>query len=156
MIHNPNLSFNIKVTDSDSELNELSFDMVLGNAEIPGNFSPDTSTETEGDGILSFDLSSLQSGGLYDAEIRVFDGTNYDSVIFESWFAGNRRTITIQQDVDPTDGFEGGQKVSKDYEIYYLSGGPDSAAGTKYLFVGDSLNGAVSYTHLTLPTILLV
>jgi len=143
LIHNTNLAFNVRVTDSDSDLNDLSFDMVIGSAEIPGNFSPDTSTEIEGDGILSFDLSSLQRGGLYDAEIRVFDGNNYDSVIFESWFAGNRRTITIQQDVDPTDGFEGGQKISKDYEIYYLSGGPDSYAGTKYLFVGDSLNGEI-------------
>ena len=143
LIHNTNLAFNVRVTDSDSDLNDLSFDMVIGSAEIPGNFSPDTSTEIEGDGILSFDLSSLQRGGLYDAEIRVFDGNNYDSVIFESWFAGNRRTITIQQDVDPTDGFEGGQKISKDYEIYYLSGGPDSSAGTKYLFVGDSLNGEI-------------
>ena len=143
LIHNTNLAFNVRVTDSDSDLNDLSFDMVMGSAVIPGNFSPDTSTEIEGDGILSFDLSSLQRGGLYDAEIRVFDGNNYDSVIFESWFAGNRRTITIQQDVDPTDGFEGGQKISKDYEIYYLSGGPDSSAGTKYLFVGDSLNGEI-------------
>ena len=141
LIHNTNLVFNVRVTDSDSDLNELSFDLVIGNAEIPGNFSADTSTEVEGDGNLVFDLSSLQNGGLYSAEIRVFDGNNYDSVIFESWFSGNRRTITIQQDVDPTDGFEGGQKVSKDYEIYYLSGGPDSSAGTKYLFVGDSLNG---------------
>jgi hypothetical protein len=143
LIYNTNLAFNVRVTDSDSDLNDLSFDMVLGSAVIPGNFSPDTSTEIEGDGILSFDLSSLQRGGLYDAEIRVFDGNNYDSVIFNSWFAGKRRTITIQQDVDPTDGFEGGQKVSKDYEIYYLSGGPDSSAGTKYLFVGDSLNGEI-------------
>mgnify|MGYP001260502929 CR=1 FL=1 len=117
LIHNTNLAFNVRVTDSDSDLNDLSFDMVLGSAVIPGNFSLDTSTEIEGDGILSFDLSSLQRGGLYDAEIRVFDGDNYDSVIFESWFAGNRRTITIQQDVDPTDGFDGGEKVSKDYEI---------------------------------------
>ena len=76
-----------------------------------------------------------------DAEVRVYDGSNYDSVSFESWFVGNRRTITIQQDVNPEDGFDGGQKVSKEYEIYYLSGGPNSLAGTKYLFVGDSLNG---------------
>ena len=73
------------------------------------------------------------------AEIRVFDGSNYDSISFESWFAGNRRTITIQQDVDPDDGFDGGEKVSKDYEIYYLLGSQDSLAETKYLFVGDSL-----------------
>ena len=33
------------------------------------------------------------------------------------------------------------KKAPKDYKVYYLSGGPDSAAGTKYLFIGDSLNG---------------
>ena len=62
-------------------------------------------------------------------------------ISFESWFAGSRRTITIEQDDDPEDGFDGGEKTSKDYEIYYLSGGPNSLAGTTYLFVGDSLDG---------------
>ena len=118
LIHNTNLSFNVRVTDSDSSFNELSFDLVIGGAEIPGSFSPDTSTEIEGDGNLVFDLSSLQNGGLYSAEIRVFDGDNYDSVIFESWFAGNRRTITIQQDVDASDGFgSDGDKISKNYTL---------------------------------------
>ena len=115
--------------------------MILGDDLINGYFSPDTSTAIEGDGNLVFDLSSIQNGGLYTAEVRVFDGSNYNSVTFESWFAGNRRTITIQQDVDPEDGFDGGQKVSKKYEIYYLSGGPESLGSTTYLFVGDSLNG---------------
>ena len=141
LIYDQSLSFKIRATDSDSNANELSFDMILGDTLINGSFTPDTSTETEGDGNLVFDLSSIQNGGLYTAEVRVFDGSNYDSVIFESWFAGNRRTITIQQDVDPEDGFNGGQKISKKYEIYYLSGGPESLGSTKYLFVGDSLNG---------------
>ena len=141
LIHDPNLAFDVRVTDLDSNLNELTFDLVIGSKVISGNFSPDASTEIEGDGSLVFDLSSLQDGGLYSAEIRVSDGDNYDSVIFESWFSGNRKTISIQQDVDPLDGFEGGEKVTKDYEIYYLSGSPDSLAGTKYLFVGDSLDG---------------
>ena len=141
LIHNQNLSFDIKVADSDTQLDELSFDILIDDIVINGSFSSNTSTEIEGDGNLSFDLSSLQKGGLYMAEIRVFDGSNYDSISFESWFAGNRRTITIQQDVDPDDGFDGGEKVSKDYEIYYLLGSQDSLAETKYLFVGDSLNG---------------
>lgn len=141
LIHDQNLAFKIKVTDSDTNLNELSFELILGDTVINGDFSTDISTEIEGDGNLVFDLSSLQTGGFYTAEVRVFDGSNYDSVNFESWFAGNRRIITIQQDVNPEDGFDGGEKISKDYEIYYLSGGPDSLAGTKYLFVGDSLNG---------------
>jgi hypothetical protein len=141
LIHNQNLSLDIKVADSDTQLDELSFDILLDDIVINGSFSPNTSTEIEGDGNLSYDLSSLQKGGLYTAEIRVFDGSNYDSISFESWFAGNRRTITIQQDVEPDDGFDGGEKVSKDYEIYYLLGSQDSLAETKYLFVGDSLNG---------------
>ena len=141
LIHDQNLAFKIKVTDSDTNLNELSFELILGDTVINGDFSTDISTEIEGDGNLVFDLSSLQTGGFYTAEVRVFDGSNYDSVNFESWFVGNRRIITIQQDVNPEDGFDGGEKISKDYEIYYLSGGPDSLAGTKYLFVGDSLNG---------------
>jgi hypothetical protein len=90
--------------------------------------------------LLTFNLSNLQNGGLYTAQIQVSDGTDTSSISFESWFAANKRTITIEQDDDPEDGFEGGAKTSKDYEIYYLSGGPNSLAGTKYLFVADSLD----------------
>ena len=76
LIHDQSLSFNIRVTDSDSNANELSFDMILGDDLINGYFSPDTSTAIEGDGNLVFDLSSIQNGGLYTAEVRVFDGSN--------------------------------------------------------------------------------
>ena len=99
----------------------------------------DAAPNPENSGSLVLDISNLDNGGLYNAELRVNDGTDSVSITFEAWFATNNEIITIQQDVDPTDGFDGGEKVSKDYEIYYLSGGPDSLAGTKYLFVGDSL-----------------
>ena len=141
LIHEPAQTFKIRVSDEDNQLEELTFEIVIGSESIPGTFVLDESTTIEGDGDVTFDLSALQNGGLYNAEIRASDGIDFNAISFESWFAGNRRTITIQQDDDPEDGFDGGAKTSKDYEIYYLSGGPNSLAGTTYLFVGDSLNG---------------
>ena len=141
LIHEPTQTFKIRVSDEDNQLEELTFEIVIGSESIPGTFVLDESTTIEGDGDLTFDLSSLQNGGLYTAEIRASDGIDFSAISFESWFVGNRRTITIQQDDDPEDGFDGGAKTAKDYEIYYLSGGPNSLAGTTYLFVGDSLNG---------------
>ena len=91
---------------------------------------------------MAFNLLSLQSAGLYDAEVRVFDGEDYDFVTFEAWFVSNRSELRIQQDDDPEDGFDGGDKSPKDYKIYYLSGGPSAMGRTKYLFIGDSLNDA--------------
>ena len=141
LIHEPTQTFKIRVSDEDNQLEELTFEIVIGSESIPGTFVLDESTTIEGDGDVTFDLSALQNGGLYTAEIRASDGIDFSAISFESWFAGNRRTITIQQDDDPEDGFDGGDKTPKDYEIYYLSGGPNSLAGTTYLFVGDSLNG---------------
>ena len=141
LIHEPTQTFKIRVSDEDNQLEELTFEIVIGSESIPGTFVLDESTTIEGDGDVTFDLSTLQNGGLYTAEIRASDGIDFSAISFESWFAGNRRTITIQQDDDPEDGFDGGDKTPKDYEIYYLSGGPNSLAGTTYLFVGDSLNG---------------
>ena len=141
LIHEPTQTFKIRVSDEDNQLEELTFEIVIGTESIPGTFVLDESTTIEGDGDLTFDLSPLQNGGLYTAEIRASDGIDFSAISFESWFAGNRRMITIQQDDDPEDGFDGGAKTAKDYEIYYLSGGPNSLAGTTYLFVGDSLNG---------------
>ena len=141
LIHEPTQTFKIRVSDEDNQLEELTFEIVIGLESIPGTFVLDESTTIEGDGDVTFDLSTLQNGGLYTAEIRASDGIDFSAISFESWFAGNRRTITIQQDDDPEDGFDGGDKTPKDYEIYYLSGGPNSLAGTTYLFVGDSLNG---------------
>ena len=141
LVHEPTQTFRIRVSDEDNQLEELTFEIVIGSESIPGTFVLDDSTTIEGDGDVTFDLSTLQNGGLYTAEIRASDGIDFSAISFESWFAGNRRTITIQQDDDPEDGFDGGDKTPKDYEIYYLSGGPNSLAGTTYLFVGDSLNG---------------
>ena len=54
--------------------------MVLGNAEtFIGNFT--SSTDNPSTGQLAFDLSSLQNAGLYNAEIRVFDGTDIDDSV---------------------------------------------------------------------------
>ena len=141
LIHEPTQTFKIRVSDEDNQLEELTFEILIGSESIPGTFVLDESTTIEGDGDVTFDLSALQNGGLYTAQIRASDGIDFSAISFESWFAGNRRTITIQQDDDPEDGFDGGDKTPKDYEIYYLSGGPNSLAGTTYLFVGDSLNG---------------
>ncbi|MDC0547225.1 M64 family metallo-endopeptidase, partial [Gammaproteobacteria bacterium] len=79
--------------------------------------------------------------GLFDANLQVSDSTSTNSVSFTSWFISNKSTVTIQQDNDPDDGFDGGEKTPKDYLVYYLSGSPDSIGKTKYLFIGDSLDG---------------
>ena len=141
LIYDSTQTFKVSVSDKDNQVEEITFEILIGSETISGVFVLDESTATEGDGELTFDLSALQNGGLYTAEIRASDGVNFNSISFESWFASNKRTITIQQDDDPEDGFDGGDKTSKDYEIYYLSGGPNSLAGTTYLFVGDSLSG---------------
>jgi len=141
LIYDSTQTFKVSVSDKDNQVEEITFEILIGSETISGVFILDESTATEGDGELTFDLSALQNGGLYTAEIRASDGVNFNSISFESWFASNKRTITIQQDDDPEDGFDGGDKTSKDYEIYYLSGGPNSLAGTTYLFVGDSLSG---------------
>jgi len=141
LIYDSTQTFKVSVSDKDNQVEEITFEILIGSETISGVFVLDESTATEGDGELTFDLSALQNGGLYTAEIRASDGVNFNSISFESWFASNKRTITIQQDNDPEDGFDGGDKTSKDYEIYYLSGGPNSLAGTTYLFVGDSLSG---------------
>ena len=86
-------------------------------------------------------MSTLQTAGLFAAEINISDGTLTTSLVFESWFVSNKSTKTIQQDNDPEDGFEGGDKTPKDYIVYYLSGSPSSLGRTKYLFIGDSLDG---------------
>ena len=141
LIYEPIQVFKIRISDEDNELDDLSFEFKIGSETIPGTFVLDDSSGLEGEGELTFDLSVLENGGLFDAEIRISDGSDFSAISFKSWFAGNRRTVTIQQDDDPEDGFDGGAKTTKDYEIYYLSGGPNSLAGTTYLFLGDSLDG---------------
>lgn len=136
-----NQTFRISVDDIDNELEQLTFEVQVGNESIAATFNPDNDYSTTNQGILSIDLSSLQTAGLFNAEINISDGTLTTSLVFESWFVSNKSTKTIQQDNDPEDGFEGGDKTPKDYIVYYLSGSPSSLGRTKYLFIGDSLDG---------------
>ena len=136
-----NQTFRISVDDIDNELEQLTFEVQVGNESIAATFNPDNDYSTTNQGILSIDLSTLQTAGLFAAEINISDGTSTTSIVFESWFVSNKSTKTIQQDNDPEDGFEGGDKTPKDYIVYYLSGSPSSLGRTKYLFIGDSLDG---------------
>ena len=136
-----NQTFRISVDDIDNELEQLTFEVQVGNESIAATFNPDNDYSTTNQGILSIDLSSLQTAGLFTTEINISDGTSTTSLVFESWFVSNKSTKTIQQDNDPEDGFEGGDKTPKDYIVYYLSGSPSSLGRTKYLFIGDSLDG---------------
>jgi hypothetical protein len=140
LLYDANQTFQVTVDDVDNQISELSFDIKLGDETFNGTFTSDTDNPSTGE--VAFNLLSLQNAGLYDAEVRVFDGEDYDFVTFEAWFVSNRSELRIQQDDDPEDGFDGGDKSPKDYKIYYLSGGPSAMGRTKYLFIGDSLNDA--------------
>jgi hypothetical protein len=142
ILFDSNQTFRISTDDIDNELEQLTFEVKLGNETLSATFDPDSDYSTTMQGILSTDLSALQSAGLYNAEIIVSDGSSTNSLNFSSWFVSNKSTITIQQDDDPEDGFDGGDKTPKDYIVYYLSGSPSSLARTKYLFIGDSLDGS--------------
>ena len=90
-------------------------------------------------GTAELDLSSVPVGGLYDISINVSDGIDMTGVSLTSWLIADKRVVTISQNVDPE--IDDGEKESKDYNIYYLSGNEESSGRTKYLFVGDSLSG---------------
>ena len=141
ILFDDNQTFRITVDDIDNELEQLSFEAILGQESLAATFTPDADYATSTRGVLSLDLSELQTAGLYEAQLSVSDGNNSSSLSFESWFVSNKTTVTIQQDDDPEDGFDGGDKTPKDYLVYYLSGSPSSLARTKYLFIGDSLDG---------------
>ena len=141
ILFDDNQTFRITVDDIDNELEQLSFEAILGQESLAATFTPDADYATSTRGVLSLDLSGLQTAGLYEAQLRVSDGNDSSSLSFESWFVSNKTTVTIQQDDDPEDGFDGGDKTPKDYLVYYLSGSPSSLARTKYLFIGDSLDG---------------
>ena len=141
ILFDDNQTFRITVDDIDNELEQLSFEAILGQESLAATFTPDADYATSTRGVLSLDLSGLQTAGLYEAQLSVSDGNDSSSLSFESWFVSNKTTVTIQQDDDPEDGFDGGDKTPKDYLVYYLSGSPSSLARTKYLFIGDSLDG---------------
>ena len=140
LLYDVEQTFEINVEDVDNQISEMTFDIKLGEEILQGSFT--SNTENPSTGELKFNLLNLQNAGLYTAEVRVFDGEDYDSETFEAWFVSNRREIRIQQDTDPDDGFSGGAKQARDYKTYYLSGGPNAMGKTQYLFIGDSLNNA--------------
>jgi len=146
MFFEDNQTFRLTVSDNDTSLESLAFDVLIGEQAIDAVFTLDAGDNSNGSGTLSLDLSSLRKAGLYTAQIRASDGANSTSrgiVSFEAWFVSNKTTVTIQQDDDPEDGFgaDGGTKTPKDYIVYYLSGNPSSLGKTKYLFIADSLDG---------------
>ncbi|MDA9577619.1 M64 family metallo-endopeptidase [Gammaproteobacteria bacterium] len=145
MFFEDNQTFRLTVSDNDTSLESLAFDVLIGEQAIDAVFTLDDGDNSNGSGTLSLDLSSLQKAGLYTAQIRASDGANSTSsgiVSFEAWFVSNKTTVTIQQDDDPEDGFGAdGGKTPKDYIVYYLSGNPSSLGKTKYLFIADSLDG---------------
>ena len=130
-------SLSITYSDIDNANEELTFSAKVNNDTVPSIF-----TETsEGIGNIVLDLSSLTSAGFFDAEIIVSDGDLTGSDTYSTWHISNKTIVTINQDDDPEDGFDGGSKTAKDYYVYYLVGDPSSRGRTKYLFIGDSLNG---------------
>ena len=141
MLFDSNQTFRVKVSDIDSTLDELTYDLLVGDQVIPAVFTLDTGENLNGSGSLAVDISQLTKAGLYAASIRAYDGTSRGSSLFETWFISNKTTVTINQDDDPEDGYDGGAKTPTDYYVYYLSGNPTSLGKSKYLFIADSLDG---------------
>ena len=138
VLFDQNPTFSISFSDIDNANDELSFSAKVNNANVPSTFT----ASAEGLGDISLDLTSLTSAGLFDAEIIVSDGNLTGSDTYTTWHISNKTVVTINQDDDPEDGFDGGAKTPKDYYVYYLVGNPTSKGRTKYLFIGDSLDGA--------------
>ena len=141
LVFEDELEFRAQVNDIDTDTANLSFTILIGSQEILGSFTEDVGENNNGLGTITFNLSSLEEAGLFDANVRVSDSTSSTSFNFTSWFISNKTTITIEQDDTPEDGFDGDDKTLKDYLVYQLSGSPTSTGRTGYLFVGDSLNG---------------
>ena len=141
MLFDSDQTFRVKVSDVDNTLDELTYDLFVGDQSIPAVFTLDTGENTNGSGSLAVDISQLTKAGLYTASIRAYDGAIRGSSLFETWFVSNKTTVTINQDDDPEDGYNGGAKTPTDYYVYYLSGNPTSMGESKYLFIADSLDG---------------
>ena len=141
LLFDDEIQFRVQVNDIDTEISNLNFAILIGNQEITGLFTEDTGESINGGGTINFNLASLQEAGLFDASIKISDSTSSTSLNFTSWFISNKRTVTIDQDDTPEDGFDGDDKTPKEYLVYQLSGSTSSKGRTKYLFVGDSLEG---------------
>ena len=137
ILFDQNPSFSVTYSDVDNSDEELSFSAKINGQDVPSTFTASGS----GSGDITLDLTSLTSAGLFDAEIIVSDGSLTGIDTYTSWHISNKTVVTISQDDDPEDGYDGGAKTQKDYYVYYLIGNPQSTGRTKYLFIGDSLDG---------------
>ena len=137
ILFDQNPSFSVTYSDVDNSDEELSFSAKINGQDVPSTFTASGS----GSGDITLDLTSLTSAGLFDAEIIVSDGSLTGVDTYTTWHISNKTVVTINQDDDPEDGYDGGAKTQKDYYVYYLIGNPQSTGRTKYLFIGDSLDG---------------
>ena len=137
ILFDQNPSFSVTYSDVDNSDDELSFSAKVNGQDVPSNFT----ASGNGSGDITLDLTSLTSAGLFDAEIIVSDGSLTGVDTYTTWHISNKTVVTISQDDDPEDGYDGGAKTQKDYYVYYLIGNPQSTGRTKYLFIGDSLDG---------------
>ena len=145
MIFDNSVSFRVNVIDVDNGIEEIQFLSTINGNNTPISFALDEGDNSNGAGTLVMDVN-VGIGGLYNTELIATDGDDVSMLAFETWYVGSREVVTIQQDDDPEDGFGvgGGAKTPKDYNVYYLIGGKDefeTIGQTKYLFIGDSLNG---------------
>ena len=137
ILFDQNPSFSVTYSDVDNSDDELSFSAKVNGQDVPSTFTASCS----GSGDITLDLTSLTSAGLFDAEIIVSDGSLTGVDTYTTWHISNKTVVTISQDDNPEDGYDGGAKTQKDYYVYYLIGNPQSTGRTKYLFIGDSLDG---------------
>ena len=128
-------SYNVTYTDIDNDLADLTFSASLDDETIPSVFT----SISEGYGSIELDLSSISKSGFLNAKLSVSDGTVSSSSTFDTWFIANKNTVTVSKDDDKSDGFDEGTRTDKDYYVYELIGDTNSTAGTKWLFVADSL-----------------
>ena len=128
-------SYNVTYTDIDNDLADLTFSASLDDETIPSVFT----SISEGYGSIELDLSSISKSGFLNAKLSVSDGTVSSSSTFDTWFIANKNTLTVSKDDDKSDGFDEGTRTDKDYYVYELIGDTNSTAGTKWLFVADSL-----------------
>ena len=118
LLFDQNPTYAITYSDVDNTEEELTFSAKVNRVEVPSTF---TSTES-GKGNISIDLTSLTKAGLFNAEIIVSDGSLTGSDTYSTWHISNKTTVTINQDDDPEDGYDGGAKTEKDYHVYYVIG----------------------------------
>ena len=145
MLFDSDQSFRVKVSDKDNDIEDLTYDMLVGDQVIPAVFTLDTGDNPNGTGTLDVDISQITKAGLYVASIRAFDGSSRGLASFETWFISNKSTVTIDQvdDVEQA-GIGGAATTPKDYYTYYLSGNPNSIGKSKYLFIADSISGEMN------------